>query len=264
MNRLKIKDIKKLKNKRPIVCLTSYTAGITKSIDKYVDLILIGDSVGTAEYDMKNTRSVNLNIMKEHGRTVFKSSSHAFTSIDMPYGSYLNKKDALKNAKKLLKYTNCQSIKIETSSKELPIVSHLKKNNITVISHIGVTPQSYKDFTKIKILGRNMYERKKLLKLSMDLEKAGTDLIVLECITSNLAREITKKINIPTIGIGASDNCDGQILVINDLLGLATFIKKPKFVKNYLNLSVLIKESVKKYASDVRNKKFPNKKYYYE
>ena len=264
MNRLKIEDIKKLKNKQPIVCLTSYTASITKSIDKYVDLILIGDSLAITEYGMKNTRSVNLNIMKEHAKAVYQSSKRAFTSVDMPYGSYHNKRDALKNAKKLLKYTNCQSIKIETSRKELPIVSYLKKNKITVITHIGVTPQSFKDFSKIKILGRNLNERKKLIKLSVDLEKAGSDLVVLECITSNLAKEITKKISIPTIGIGASNNCDGQILVINDLLGLQTLIKKPKFVKNYLNLSSLINKSVKKYASDVRKKKFPSKKYHYE
>ena len=146
MKRLKIKDIQNMKNKQSIVCLTSYTKSITLSIDKYVDILLIGDSLGSTIYGMKNTRSVNLEMMKIHGKIVFEASNKPFTIVDMPYKSYENEKIAYKNATDLLNYTKCQSIKIETKSRHIKIVKYLAKKGINVVSHIGVTPQSYSDF----------------------------------------------------------------------------------------------------------------------
>ena len=264
MTRLNIEKIQKFKNKRPIVCLTAYTAGMAEAIDDHVDIILIGDSVANVLYGMNNTQKISLDTIKEHGKAVCKSSKQAFTIIDMPYKTFENKKIALKNAIKLIKYTKCQSIKIETQKKDVKIISHLVENGLTVVGHIGVTPQSYTDFSKIKVLGRNLNEKKNLLKLAIDVEKAGASLLVLECITAQLSEEITNTINIPTIGIGSSNRCDGQVLVINDLLGINKSNKKIKFVKNYANLSKNISDAAKSYKIEVRNRKFPNKKYQYE
>ena len=257
MTRLNIKKIQSLKKNKKIVCLTAYSKSIAKIIDDYVDIILIGDSVGTTIYGMKNTQGVTLDMMMHHGKTVFNSSSKAFTIIDMPFNSYNNNKKALINAKKLLKYTNCQSVKIETDHKNINIVSHLKSNGIAVVSHMGVTPQQYKDFTKIRSVGRNKKQKKELIDLAIKLEKAGASMIVLECIKESIAKEITNKLNIPTIGIGASPVCDGQVLVINDILNTENKDKQPKFIKSYININKIIKKAVKQFSQEVKNKQFP-------
>ena len=260
MIRNSIKKIQNFKNNKKITCLTAYTASVSKIIDKYVDVILVGDSLGSAIYGMKNTQGVTLDMMINHGRAVFNASKKAFTIIDMPYETYNNRRQALQNAKKLLKSTKCQSIKIETDKNNIDIVNHLYKNNINVVSHIGINPQKYKNFNNIRSVGKTKIEEQKLLKLAKDLEKAGSSLIVLECIKKNVAKKITKNLNIPTIGIGASVDCDGQVLVINDMLQTYRIIKKPKFVKIYSNLYKNIESGVKKYCYDVVMKKFPNKK----
>ena len=264
MKRLEINDIQKLKNKRPIVCITSYTQSITSIVEKYVDILLVGDSLGTAIYGMKNTQSVTLNHMKEHGRTVYNNSSKPFTIIDMPYKTYTNNQNALINAKKLLSYTKCQSIKLEVNENHLKLVSYLSKRKINVTSHIGVRPQEFKDFSKIRIVGKKKSERNKLINLALHLEDSGTCILLLECIDKEAAKEISSKVRIPTIGIGSSINCDGQILVVNDILGLSPNFNKPKFVKTYKNLSINVRKAIKEYSKDVRFKKFPNKKYSYE
>ena len=145
-----IKKIQQLKNKRPISCLTAYSSSISKIVDEYVDIILVGDSLGNAVYGMKNTQSVTLDMMRNHGKAVFQSSKKALTIIDMPYNSYQNTKQALNNAKNLLKYTKCQLVKLEIDKKKVAIISHLVKNNISVVSHIGVLPQQFSNFNKIK------------------------------------------------------------------------------------------------------------------
>lgn len=263
MRRLTINDIQKMKNKIPIVCLTSYTASITKAIEKHVDVLLIGDSLGTVIYGMNNTQSISLNMMKEHGKVVVQFSERPFTIIDMPHKSYQDNKSALNHAKQLLNYTKCQSVKIEVNDKNVGIVSYLSRNNIDVVSHIGVTPQSFSNFSKIKIVGKTTEEKKRLINLALNLQDAGSSLIVLECITKETAKEITSRLRIPTIGIGSSVYCDGQILVVNDLLGLNTNFKKPKFVKTYLDLSSQINRAVQKYSKEVKKNKFPSKKYTY-
>ncbi len=260
MGRITIKEIQRLKEKRKITCLTAYTSSISKIVDKYVDIILVGDSVGTSIYGMKNTQKVTLNMMMNHGRTVYDSSKNAFTIVDMPYQTYRNKKEALANARKLLKYTKCQSVKIETDKNNVGIVNHLKKNNINVVSHIGVTPQKFKNFNKIRAVGSLESEKLKICKLAVDLEEAGTSLIILECIKKDLAKEITKILKIPTIGIGSAVNCDGQVLVINDVLATDKSVKKLRFVKNYCKLDAIIEKAVKRYCYEVKTKKFPKKK----
>ena len=264
MKRLTITDIQRMKNKRPIVCLTSYTKSITLAVDKHVDIILVGDSLGSTIYGMKNTRSVSLDMMKRHGKAVVNASKKSFTIIDMPYKSYLNKRSAYNNACNLLKFTGCQSVKLEINEKNVGIVSYLTKKRIKIISHIGVTPQDYKDFSKIKAVGRTEKEKNKLIDLALKLEEAGSVLLLLECIVKDVAMEITSLVKIPTIGIGSSAYCDGQVLVINDLLGLEENFVKPKFVKSYANLSSIIKNSVKKFSNEVKKGKFPNNKYTYK
>ncbi len=252
-----IKKIQLLKNKRPISCLTAYSSSIAKIVDEYVDIILVGDSLGNAVYGMKNTQSVTLDMMRNHGKAVFQSSNKALTIIDMPYNTYQNSKQALNNAKNLLKYTSCQLVKLEIDKKKVSIISHLVKNNIPVVSHIGVLPQQFSNFNKIKILGKTTKQKKEILELAYRLEDVGSSFLLLECIDKDLAKEITKSIKIPTIGIGSSIYCDGQILVINDILNIDSTIKKPRFVKTYANLSSSINKSVKQYVIDVKNRKFP-------
>ena len=259
MNRLNLKTITNQKNLRKITCLTAYTSSIAKIIDKHVDIILVGDSVGTVIYGMENTQDVTLDMMMAHGKAVVKSSKRAFTVIDMPYHTYRNNNEALTNAKKLIHFTNCQSIKLEANNNNIKIISHLVKNKIKVVSHIGVTPQDYKNFNKIRSVGNTIQEKEKILNLAIDLEKAGSSMIVLECMKENLAKEISKKLKIPTIGIGASLECDGQVLVINDILETQSLVAKPKFIKSYVKLNDIIEKAVKKYCLEVVSKKFPKK-----
>ena len=260
MLRKTIKIIQNQKNLKKLTCLTAYTSSVSKVVDKYVDIILVGDSVGTVIYGMKNTQGVSLDMMMNHGKAVFNSSKRSFTIIDMPYLTYKNKREALINAKKILKFTKCQSVKLEANYNTIEIVKYLVKNRINVVSHIGVTPQKYKDFSKIKYVGKSLKDAKEIFNLAIELEKAGTSMIVLECMKEELAKKITKNLKIPTIGIGASLACDGQVLVINDILNSDNLIKKPKFIKSYTNLEKIIEMAVKKYCIDVINKKFPKNK----
>ena len=196
MNKLSYKKILSKKNKIPITCLTAYSSPIAKILDGEVDLILVGDSLGTTVYGMKNTRGVTIDMMKNHGRAVVKNTKFSMTIVDMPYNTYRNKKEALNNANILINFTKANFVKIETDNKNVDIVKHLSKNKIKVVSHIGVTPQKFSDFTKIKSVGKNLDESKNLIKLAKTLEEAGSKLIVLECIEMNTAKEITKNINI--------------------------------------------------------------------
>ena len=263
MPRINLKYIHQQKNLKPITCLTAYTSSIAKICDNHVDIILIGDSLGTAIYGMNNTQSVTLDMMKIHGKAVCKASKKAFTIVDMPYDTYNNKKQALTNARTLLNYTRCQSVKLETDESTVKIVKHLTKNKIKVVSHIGVTPQQYKNFNNIRSIGQNKEEQENLLTLAKKLEKAGSCMIVLECMKVYAAKKITRALSIPTIGIGASVYCDGQVLVINDLLCTDASLKKPRFIKSYVKLNSIIENAIKKYCKEVIDKKFPLKKNYY-
>ena len=181
----------------------------------------------------------------------------------MPYKTYNNKIDAYKNAKILLNHCKPDLLKIEISKRKLSILKHLVDKKVNVISHIGVTPQSYKNFNKIKVLGKTNKEKQNLLKLAQESETLGAKAVLLECITTDTAKLITENISIPTIGIGASRYCDGQILVFDDLINLSTNGKRPKFVKNYFNFNKIATNVVKKYNQEVKLKKFPSSKFTY-
>ena len=263
MPKINYKKLLLKKKIEPISCLTAYSKPLANILDGNVDIILVGDSLGTTLYGMKNTRSVNLEMMKNHGRAVVKNTKKSMTIIDMPYKTYRNKKEALKNALDILTHTKADFIKIETDNKSVDIVKYLSKNKVNVVSHIGVTPQKFSDFNKIKSVGKNLKESNSLIKLAKKLEEAGSKLIVLECIRTNTAKEITNKLRIPTIGIGASKYCDGQVLVIDDIINLNSIGNKPKFIKTYTNIEENIINAVKNFTKEVKNKKFPSKKYSY-
>ena len=203
-------------------------------------------------YGHKNTHKITLDNIIQHALSVKISISKSLFVVDMPIGSYATVESAKINAKYLLKKIGCDAVKIESNNKNQKIIKALTKKNIPVMGHIGYTPQ-FKN--KFKIEGKTKIEINKLLKEAKSIEKAGAFSIVLECISPKAAKLITKNLQIPTIGIGSSVNCDGQILVTDDMLGLSGFY--PKFVKKYLNLNRIIEKAVKKYTRDVKLKKFP-------
>ena len=251
----KIKRFINKKYKKKIVCLTSYSKSITKILDKYCDLILVGDSLANVLYGMRTTHNLKLETMINHAKSVRAGSSKSLIVVDMPKDSYRNPKHALKNAKLILRKTGCEAIKIENNSFNLNVIKILAKSNISVMGHIGYTPQFKKKF---KVEGKNKIEENKLLKQAQEIEKAGAFSIVLECISKKTAKKITKSLKIPTIGIGSSSFCDGQILVTDDMLGVSGFY--PKFVKKYANLEKIIEKAVKRFNKEVKSNKFPKTK----
>ena len=248
---------------KPISCLTAYTPSIANILDGQIDLILVGDSLGSTLYGMNNTQGVTMDMMKNHGAAVNKEVKKSLKVLDMPYKTYDNKVDAYKNAKILLNHCKPDLLKIEISEKKLIVLKHLADKKVNVISHIGVTPQSYKNFNKIKVLGKTNKEKQNLLKLAKESETLGAKAVLLECVTTDTAKLITENISIPTIGIGASKYCDGQVLVFDDLINLTSDDKKPKFVKNYFNFNKVASNVVKKYNREVKLKKFPSTKFTY-
>ena len=255
----KLAKIKSLKKKSKIVCLTAYSKNIAQVIDKYTDIILVGDSLGSTLYNFKTTRSVTLEMMIKHSISVRQGISNSLMVVDMPYNTYNNPAQAIKNCKKVMKLTKCDAIKIEGGFKKIKIIKHLIKNNIPVMGHLGLLPQSTKG--KFKSKGKSIKERNELIRDSKLLEEAGVFSIVLECVEKKLAGKITNLIKIPTIGIGSSNKCDGQILVIDDILGLTE--SKMRFVKKYVNLKKLIAHGAKKFKNEVKSKKYPSQKHTY-
>ena len=259
MSSIKIKDILKKKNREPIICLTSYSKTTAEILDKYCDIILVGDSLGMVLYGMKTTRKINVETMMLHAAAVKKSTKKSLVVCDMPYKSYSNKFIAYKNAKRIIKTTKCDAVKLEGGKKIINIVKHLTKKGIAVMGHVGLLPQHA---LKFKLKGKSINEQNLIYKDALALSKSGVFAIVIECVVEKLARKITENVKIPTIGIGASKYCDGQILVTDDMIGLSNF--KPKFVKIYSNVRSIIEKSVKSYAKDVKTKKFPSIKNIYK
>ena len=251
----KIIKILKKKNKEKLVCLTAYSKSIAKILDNYCDIILVGDSLASVLYGMKTTHQVTTTMMINHAKSVQSAINKSLCVVDMPINSYKNVSLAKVNAKKIIKETKCDAVKIENNGKNFEIIKELVKSNIPVMGHIGFTPQYFKKF---KPQGIKKRDQLRLLEDAKKIEKAGAFSIVLECIAANSARKITDNLKIPTIGIGASVNCDGQILVTDDMLGLSGFY--PKFVKKYEKLDKIIVNSIKKYRKEVISNKFPIKK----
>ena len=258
--RKKIVKISNKKFNRPIVCLTAYTAWMAKILDGVVDIVLVGDSLGSTVYGMKNTQEVSIEMMKQHGKAVIDHVNKSITIIDMPYKTYENKSQALKNAGILKNFTKADFIKLEINKNKLPIIKYLTEKKFNVVAHIGVTPQDFKNFNKIKIEGKTSKTQKNLLELAINAQNAGAKILLLECIAQETAKKISSLVKIPTIGIGSSKNCDGQVLVTDDIIKLNERNKKLKFVKIYSNIGKLIKISIKKFANDIKSEKFPTKR----
>jgi len=251
----KIFKIINSKNRKQLVCLTAYSKPFAKILDKQCDIVLVGDSLATAMLGMKNTHHIDINTMVRHGISVKSNLDNALCVIDMPANSYKNISMAKKNAKLIFNKTKCDAVKMECNGKNYHIIKSIVDIGIPVMGHIGFTPQYFKKF---RVQGSLEKDRRKLLAQAVNNQEAGVFSIVLECINSITAKIITKSLKIPTIGIGSSVHCDGQILVTDDMLGLSGFY--PKFVKKFANLHNIIEIGVKKYKQAVLNKKFPSKK----
>ena len=251
----KIKKIILKKNKTKIVCLTAYSKSVAEILDKYCDIILVGDSMANVLYAQKNTHKISIENIIQHTLSVKLGVKRSILVADMPKGSYSNPNTALRNAKLIIKKTRCDAVKLENYKNNFKIIKYLVKKQIPVMGHIGYTPQFKKKF---KLEGKTNKEAKNLVKETKLIEKAGSFAIVLECLTAKAAKLVTNNINIPTIGIGSSLYCDGQVLVTDDMLGISGFY--PKFVKKYANLEKIIDKAVRKYSREVRLNLFPSKK----
>lgn len=264
VKRKSVTDIRALKSKsQPVVCLTSYIKPIAQLADRHADLILVGDSLGMVLYGLPSTLGVTLDMMMTHGRAVVDATTQALVAIDMPFGSYQESpQQAFRNAALLMANTGCQAVKLEGGCEMAETVSFLTQRGIPVIGHVGLQPQSVNSAGGYRVTGRADHERASLMKDAQSITEAGAFAIVLECMDEELARDITNMVAIPTIGIGASVACDGQILVTEDLLGL-TGGPVPRFVKQYAHLAEQIDSALQSYAGEVREKTFPSDEFIY-
>ena len=255
----KINKILKKKNKSKILCLTAYSKNFAEEIDKYVDITLVGDSLGSVLYNYKSTKKVTLTNIIDHSKSVRLGVKKSLMVVDMPYNTYNSNKIALKNAKKIIKETKCDAVKLEGGKKIISQIRYLIKNKIPVMGHLGLLPQTAKG--KFKSKGRSDKEKKQLISDALLLQNNGVFAIVIECVRTSTAKEITHSLKIPTIGIGSSVFCDGQVLVTDDLLGLNN--SKIRFVKRFINIKKYINLGLRKFMSEVKLKKYPSKKYSY-
>jgi 3-methyl-2-oxobutanoate hydroxymethyltransferase len=254
-----MKRFSQKKSQEKIICLTAYTFPMAKILDELCDVILVGDSLGMTIYGMSDTVDVTLDMMINHGKAVVKARKKSFVVVDLPFGTYeKSKEQALESAQKVIAETSCDAIKIETSRDLVETVKFLTENQINVMAHVGLMPQHVRKIGGYRYQGRDENSAKEILEVAQLVEKAGAFSVVIEAVPENLANKITAALKIPTIGIGASAECDGQILVIDDLLGLNQEFK-PRFVKYYANLAEEISDAVKKFSIDVKEKKFPGK-----
>ncbi|MCY4035616.1 MAG: 3-methyl-2-oxobutanoate hydroxymethyltransferase [Hyphomicrobiales bacterium] len=260
--RVTIESIKKRKAAEPpLVCLTAYSAYIARLLDKHVDVLLVGDSLGMVLYGMENTHDVTLEMMIAHARAVAQNSAHALTVVDMPRGTYDTSGDALANAKRLIRETGCDGVKLEGGAAHADTVRHLVDNGINVMGHIGILPQSVQAPGGYKVVGKHPGERSALLEDAAALEDAGVFSIVLEGVIEPLAQDVSRASSVPVIGIGASSHCHGQILVTEDMLALTQ--TPPRFAKQYARVDSIIQQAVIGFAEDVRARRFPSAEHVY-
>ncbi|MFK7838741.1 MAG: 3-methyl-2-oxobutanoate hydroxymethyltransferase [Bdellovibrionales bacterium] len=258
MARKTIQEIRNHKgNPSPLVCLTAYTMRVAQLLDPHCDLLLVGDSMGMVLYGMDNTRDVDLDMIIRHGAGVVRGANHACVIVDMPFGTYEDSAEqALANAKRIMDNTGADGVKLEGGEDLAPHVRAIVDADIPVIGHIGLLPQTAQDKGGFKVQGRTDDGRAQLIKDGKAIEKAGAAAVVIEAVIEDVAQDITQAIPIPTIGIGASRACDGQILVTEDMVGI-TGDHVPKFVKQYAQVSADIAKAAEDYAADVRSRRFP-------
>ena len=249
-------DILARKGSAPLVVLTAYTTPIARLVDAHCDIALVGDSVGMVLHGMTSTLGVTLEMMILHGRSVVKGCQKAMVVIDMPFGSYEESpQQAYRNAARLMAETGAPAVKLEGGAHMADTIAFLTKRGVPVMAHIGLTPQSVNTLGGYKVVGR-AGEADGVIEDALAVEEAGAFAVVLEKVPMGLAARITQRLAIPTIGIGAGAACDGQVLVVDDMLGLFTEFR-PKFVKRYADLGQAADQAIADYAAEVRNRTFP-------
>jgi 3-methyl-2-oxobutanoate hydroxymethyltransferase len=254
--RISAPDIRARKGGNPIVSLTSYHAHTAALLDKHCDLILVGDSLGMVMHGLESTIPVTLDMMILQGKAVMRGSSRALVVVDMPFGSYeASREQAFGSAARIMKETGCGAIKLEGGRRMADTIAFLVERGIPVMAHVGLTPQSINALGGFRTQGRDPSDWEPIEQDARAVAQAGAFAVVLEAIAEPLAAKITRDIPIPTIGIGASAACDGQVLVLEDMLGLSPRV--PKFVKRYSDLGPAIDRAVAAYAAEVRSRSFP-------
>ena len=257
--KMNITKIKKAKNNKKLTVITAYDALFAKLFEDIADMILVGDSLNMSFAGKPDTLSATLEQMIYHTNAVCAGAKSAFVITDMPFGTYINKNQALENAIKVYQETNAAAIKIEGGEDRADIIKHLTSNSIAVMGHIGLMPQYVRSEGGYKVRGKTPQDEEQLIRDAIAVEKAGAFSIVVEGVMSNIAKKITKAVNIPIIGIGAGNVTDGQVLVWSDMLGFFEEFK-PKFVRHYMQGASLVKEAVNQYRNDVQDSSFPSKK----
>jgi len=259
--RLTAPDIGARKGGTPVVCLTAYTAPVARLLDPHVDLLLVGDSLGMVLYGLDSTLGVTLDTMIAHGQAVMRGSEAACVIVDMPFGTYQESREqAFRNCARVMADVRCQGIKLEGGVEMAETVNHLVRCGIPVMGHVGLTPQSVNAFGGFKAQGRDAAAAERICNDAKAIAGAGAFSIVVEGVPEPLGRRITEEVPVPTIGIGASPACDGQVLVTEDILGLFEEFQ-PKFVKRYAELAPAVAEAAKRYAAEVRSREFPSADY---
>ena len=260
--RLTAPDIRTRKGGEPIVALTSYHAHTARLLDKHCDVILVGDSLGMVMHGLETTLPVTLDMMILQGRAVMRGSQHALVVVDMPFGSYeASKEQAFMSAARVLKETGCGAIKVEGGRRMAETIAFLVERGVPVMAHVGLTPQAINSLGGFRAQGRDPADWGPFEEDARAVAVAGAFSVVLEAMAEPLAARLTREIAIPTIGIGASAACDGQILVLEDMLGLSARV--PKFVKRYTDLGPSIDKAVADYAREVRSRAFPTAEHVY-
>jgi 3-methyl-2-oxobutanoate hydroxymethyltransferase len=246
-------------NSQKIVCLTAYDYPTARLLDEAgVDVILVGDSLAMVVLGHESTLPVTLDEMLHHARAVRRGTKHALVVADMPFGSYHSETaESLRNAVRFVKEAGVEAVKVEGGERRLELIARLTEAEIPVMGHVGLTPQSVNALGGYRVQGKTVDSAEQLLRDARAVEAAGAFAIVLEAVPRELATQITRELRIPTIGIGAGPDCDGQILVVHDLLGL-TFEQTPKFARKYANVGEVISNAVREYCADVRNGAFPS------
>jgi 3-methyl-2-oxobutanoate hydroxymethyltransferase len=257
VRRIGVPDIRARKGGVPIVSLTAYTTSVARAFDPHMDLLLVGDSVGMVLYGMSTTLPVTLEMMIAHGQAVMRGTERACVMVDLPFGSYQESpQQAFRAASRLLAETGCSAVKLEGGVEMAETIRFLVQRGVPVCGHIGLMPQSVQVAGGFRATGRKVGEAEKLRADAQAIDKAGVFAMVLEGVVEPLAAEITQQVGAPTIGIGASPACDGQVLVADDVLGLFSDFT-PRFVKRYAELGAQIGPAAAAFAEDVRTRRFP-------
>jgi 3-methyl-2-oxobutanoate hydroxymethyltransferase len=256
MKRLTVPSVRARKGGQPLVMLTAYTVRMAQLLDPHCDILLVGDSLGQVIYGLPSTLPVTLDMMCAHGAAVVRGSYHALVIVDMPFGSYeASPEQAFASAARILAETGAAGVKLEGGEPMAPTIAFLTGRGIPVMAHVGLTPQSVNALGGYGARGRSNEEHSQIIADARAVAEAGAFSVVVEGVVEPLARAVTAEVSCPVIGIGASAECDGQVLVAEDMLGL--FERTPRFVKRYADMAALIEEAAAEYARDVRARAFP-------